>query len=236
MRKDIQKGLKSQKRKIFYLSSIGFVSILATIAVVIAIYSNISNTRTNNMYEITGLKEASDSKIDGTNSEDANNGDIKQASSGIGKTVNEVKEGKIEEDKNQENNTLIVPIDSNNENKVEKNVVNNVQNIETKPEQIKEENNQKEQETRNQKENVEKIQKEQEPTFSMPVDGDIIKEYAKDKLVFSETLKEWVTHMGIDIKAEKTSIVKASEAGTIKSIKNDPRYGLTVVIEHSMRI
>lgn len=233
MRKDIQKVLKSQKRKIFYLSSISFVSVLATIAVVIAIYSNISNTQDNNMYEITGLKEASNSKIDGTNSEDANNGDVKQASSEIGKTVNEVKEGKIEEDKNQDNSTLIVPIDSNNENKVEKKVVNNVQNTEIKPEQIKEEKNQKEQEMKNQNENV---QKEQEPTFSMPVDGDIIKEYAKDKLVFSETLKEWVTHMGIDIKAEKTSIVKASEAGTIKSIKNDPRYGLTVVIEHSMRI
>lgn len=67
----------------------------------------------------------------------------------------------------------------------------------------------------------------------MPVDGEIIKEYAKDKLVYSDTLKEWITHSGIDIKAEKTTIVKASESGTIKSIKNDPRYGLTIVIEHS---
>lgn len=69
--------------------------------------------------------------------------------------------------------------------------------------------------------------------FSMPVEGEIIKEYAKDSLVYSETLKEWVTHSGIDIKAEKTTIVKASETGIVKSIKNDPRYGLTVVIEHA---
>lgn len=68
--------------------------------------------------------------------------------------------------------------------------------------------------------------------FEMPVDGEISREYAKDNLIYSETLKEWVTHMGIDIKAEKTTIVKAAEAGTIKSIKNDPRYGLTIVIEH----
>ena len=33
--------------------------------------------------------------------------------------------------------------------------------------------------------------------------------------------------------APKTTIVKASAEGTIKSIKNDPRYGLTVVIEHN---
>lgn len=68
--------------------------------------------------------------------------------------------------------------------------------------------------------------------FQKPVEGDIVKEFAKDNLVYSDTLKEWVTHLGIDIKAEKTTVVNASEAGTIKSIKNDPRYGLTIVIEH----
>ena len=60
----------------------------------------------------------------------------------------------------------------------------------------------------------------------------MVREYAKDNLIYSETLKEWVTHMGIDIKADKTTVVKAAEEGTIKSIKNDPRYGLTIVIEH----
>ena len=58
------------------------------------------------------------------------------------------------------------------------------------------------------------------------------KEYAKDNLIYSETLEEWVTHYGIDIKADKTTVVKASAGGTIKSIKNDPRYGITVTIEH----
>ena len=48
--------------------------------------------------------------------------------------------------------------------------------------------------------------------------------------MYSETLKEWITHLGIDIKAEKATVVKAAEAGTVKSIKNDPRYGLTVII------
>lgn len=71
-----------------------------------------------------------------------------------------------------------------------------------------------------------------ELSFKMPVEGEIVKEFAKDNLLFSETLQEWMTHLGIDIKAEKTTVVKSAEAGTIKSIKNDPRYGLTVVIEH----
>ena len=67
----------------------------------------------------------------------------------------------------------------------------------------------------------------------MPVEGEIQKEYAKDKLVYSETLKEWVTHTGIDIKADKTTVVKSAEEGTVTAIKNDPRYGTTVIIEHS---
>ena len=71
-----------------------------------------------------------------------------------------------------------------------------------------------------------------ELSFQKPVEGDIVREYAKDNLIFSDTLQEWTTHMGIDIKASKTTVVNASEAGTVKSIKNDPRYGLTIAIEH----
>ena len=69
--------------------------------------------------------------------------------------------------------------------------------------------------------------------FAKPVDGEIVKDYAKDNLLYSNTLDEWTTHTGIDIKADKGTVVKAAEAGTIKSIKNDPRYGLTIVIEHN---
>ena len=78
----------------------------------------------------------------------------------------------------------------------------------------------------------EETNKTQVITFVKPVDGEITKEFAKEKLVYSNTLEEWATHLGIDIKADKTTVVKASEAGTIKSIKNDPRYGLSVIIEH----
>ena len=39
--------------------------------------------------------------------------------------------------------------------------------------------------------------------------------------------------MGVDIKAEKATVVKAAAEGVVKYIKNDPRFGLTVIIEHS---
>ena len=71
-----------------------------------------------------------------------------------------------------------------------------------------------------------------EITFVKPTEGEIICEYAKDNLVYSETLKEWITHTAIDVKADKTSVIKAAADGIVKSIINDPRYGLTIVIGH----
>ena len=73
----------------------------------------------------------------------------------------------------------------------------------------------------------------EELKFEAPVSGEIIKDFAIDNLIYSNTLEEWTTHSGIDIKAEKTSIVVAAEKGIVESIKNDPRYGLTITISHS---
>ena len=83
-------------------------------------------------------------------------------------------------------------------------------------------------------ENVVKEKKEtkKELKFISPVDGEIIKDFANETLVYSKTLDEWTSHLGIDIKGEKTSIVKSAEDGKIESIKNDPRYGLTITIVH----
>ena len=68
--------------------------------------------------------------------------------------------------------------------------------------------------------------------FVAPLKGEVIREFAKDSLVYSDTLEEWITHTGVDVKADKTSVVKASAKGTVSAIKNDPRYGLTVIVEH----
>lgn len=78
-----------------------------------------------------------------------------------------------------------------------------------------------------------KEEPKKDPEFILPVEGEKMQEFATDKLVYSETLKEWVVHTGVDIKAEKTTVVKASEAGKVTAIKNDPRYGITVIIEHA---
>lgn len=80
--------------------------------------------------------------------------------------------------------------------------------------------------------NEPKTETKKEMTFAKPAEGEIICEYAKDNLIYSETLKEWLTHTAIDIKTDKTSVIKSAADGVIKTIVNDPRYGLTVVISH----
>jgi len=69
--------------------------------------------------------------------------------------------------------------------------------------------------------------------FIRPIEGETAKIFSMDSLIYSETLQEWVTHRGIDIKAEKGAEVKAVADGTIKSIKTDPRYGISIIIKHS---
>lgn len=85
----------------------------------------------------------------------------------------------------------------------------------------------------NKTEEKEEKSNNKEPEFNMPIQGEILREFASETLVYSNTLQEWVTHNGIDIKADKTSVVSASASGTVYAIKNDPRYGLTVIINHN---
>lgn len=69
-------------------------------------------------------------------------------------------------------------------------------------------------------------------SFVMPVSGEVTFEFAKDKLVYSKTLEEWRTHEGLDLAADRGTPVKATADGVVSDIKNDPRFGIIVVIDH----
>jgi murein DD-endopeptidase MepM/ murein hydrolase activator NlpD len=68
--------------------------------------------------------------------------------------------------------------------------------------------------------------------FIMPVTGEITFDYAMDRLVYSKTLDDWRTHSGIDIAAQWGTNVKAVADGVVTDIKNDPRLGVTVIVDH----
>lgn len=147
-----------------------------------------------------------------------------EASSQMGKTVNEVEES---EASSSEDENTVIQEETEGTTKYAVNTSNMEENT------VKESNASAKQEETAVEEKVEEKEEVKDPEFKRPVEGDIIREYAKENLVYSATLDEWITHNGIDLAAEKTSVVRASADGTVKSIKNDPRYGLTVVIEHT---
>ena len=135
---------------------------------------------------------------------------IEQASSDIGKSIEEaINEVEEKEDKKNEESS-----------------VGDDAQIEPEKEKVKTTSEKQTKETNAKPEKV------KDPEFSVPVEGDILRGFAKDSLIYSDTLEEWITHLAIDIIADRTTVVKAAESGTVKSIKNDPRYGLSIVIEH----
>ena len=157
--------------------------------------------------------------------------DSQSASSQMGKTV--------EESTNEITNVENTITNTTNTNKESSsNITNNVNTTKSNNtvETTKKDTETKKEDTNttttDKKEEQQTTEEQEDPKFVKPVEGEISKEYAKENLVYSETLQEWTTHLGVDIKADKTTVVKAAADGKIKSIKNDPRYGLSIIIEH----
>lgn len=140
------------------------------------------------------------------NSSEDMESEIETTGSIISKTIEEVQEEL--ENQVEENNIEKETVEENNITEVNVQEVDNDKTVEVKEEVKK------------------------ELSFAYPVEGEILRDYAMEELIFSETLDEWTVHQGMDIKADRTTVVKAAEAGTVVAIKNDPRYGLTVIIEH----
>lgn len=113
-------------------------------------------------------------------------------------------------------------------------VKDNTKNIESQKDNI---SSKVQNENKPNKENIEKQvettkETEKKLTFIMPIEGDIYRDFSEDTLVYSNTLEEWINHIGIDILSEKATPVKAIEDGVITDIKQDPRYGYTIIIDH----
>ena len=239
MRRETRKK-EEMDTKIIKLASIG-VTILAVIVVALLIYGSKLNK------EVKDGSLSSEQLASLVNKTPDNLENTERTSTEMGKTVEEAKKEENQTEnssKNSTTNTNITNSTTTNSVKENTNKNSNTTNSLTKKDNTSTTNNLTKQTTAqagknstdsknssaNETSKNDTKETSNELAFQKPVD--IIKEFAKDNLLFSQTLQEWTVHTGIDIKAEKTTVVKSAEAGTVKSIKNDPRYGLTIVVSH----
>lgn len=213
MRRDIRKNNKDEmSMRIIKYSAIA-VAILTVIVFGVLIYSKKLN---DTVKEGTLTGEQLSSILNNTTNQTEN---TESASSEIGKSVNEMA-NELNANNAVTNSSNLNANATTNKNTKSKNVLSTNQINSNK---ITESNSKTEEKAET---------KTVELNFVKPVEGDIVRDFAVDSLVYSDTLQEWTTHTGIDIKADKTTVVKSAEAGIVKTIKNDPRYGLTVIVEH----
>ena len=65
-----------------------------------------------------------------------------------------------------------------------------------------------------------------------PLSGETVAAFSMDELAYSETLADWRTHDGMDIKAPAGTQVLAACSGTVLSVSEDDLMGTTVIIAH----
>lgn len=69
--------------------------------------------------------------------------------------------------------------------------------------------------------------------FVMPVaEGEIIKNYSENELLYSETYRDMRIHRGIDIASNTSKSVTSAGDGKVLEILSDSQYGNVVVIDH----
>ncbi len=207
------------------ISGIVIIAILVTSLIVYLL--NINSEKNNGEFANREELQTSDAK----NSSDD---DFKSVSTEIGKSVNEAK-NEMETNSVNSSNTSATQKNENktttNTSKTNESAVSS--STSAKNETATESTSKNEVKSSATNETTTKSQETTEIKFIAPVKGEILREFAKDSLVYSNTLEEWITHTGVDVKADKTTVVKAASKGKVESIKNDPRYGLTVIVSHS---
>ena len=78
------------------------------------------------------------------------------------------------------------------------------------------------------------IKDELPPEIALPVSaGTLAQKHSVDVQVFSPTLKEWRTHLGIDITTAESAPVCAAADGTVEQIWEDPLMGWCIALSHS---
>ncbi len=137
-------------------------------------------------------------------------------------------------DSNSPQSSISSPLDTGEKGKVvdkEETSASGDTNTNVKKNENKNQDKNNEGKPRNNKE-TSKVKETAIEKFILPVFGKVIFEFAEDKLVYSPTLEDWRTHSGVDLAADRGTPVKAVADGIVYEVKNDPRFGITILLDH----
>lgn len=70
------------------------------------------------------------------------------------------------------------------------------------------------------------------PTFALPVNGVLVKGHDATAQVFSNTMKDYRVHLGVDIGTEQNAAVCAAADGTVSQVWEDALMGHCVAVIH----
>ena len=71
------------------------------------------------------------------------------------------------------------------------------------------------------------------PQVISPLDGTTVTVFSMTELMYDETMADWRTHDGLDIRAEEGDSVKTAADGVVIDVVDDELMGTTVLIEHA---
>ncbi len=77
---------------------------------------------------------------------------------------------------------------------------------------------------------------EKEQSYTMPVEGEISKDFSLKQLQYSKTMFDMRLHLGVDILCKEGSNIRAMSDGTVLSVEETSDYGKVITIKHSEEI
>lgn len=77
------------------------------------------------------------------------------------------------------------------------------------------------------KEEVEEVE------YTMPLTGELQREFSVDELLWDDTMQDWRTHNGIDIASDVGTEVDTAGEGTVIESYEDEKYGFVVKVQHA---
>lgn len=87
--------------------------------------------------------------------------------------------------------------------------------------------------TVNEKEDLPTVVPEVTLNFIAPAEGQVMKEFSGLELVWSDTMEDYRTHVGVDLATTDGAAVSSIESGKIINVYDDPLWGTTVEVEHA---